>query len=41
LAADTIEGLGKKAEQFIIVLDIARMFGSDCSLLAARDELGG
>ena len=33
--ADLIAGLGKKAEQFILVLDIARVFASDQSLLAA------
>jgi purine-binding chemotaxis protein CheW len=33
--ADMIEGLGKKADQFIIVLDIARVFTSDDALLAA------
>lgn len=32
--ADMIEGLGKKGEQFIIVLDIARVFATDASLLA-------
>ena len=32
--ADMIEGLGKKGEQFIIVLDIARVFATDESLLA-------
>ena len=32
--ADMIEGLGKKADQFIIVLDIARVFAADKSLLA-------
>lgn len=32
---DLIVGLGKKAEQFIIVLDIARVFASDEALLAA------
>src|SRR5262249_35906544 len=31
--ADMIEGLGKKAEQFLIVLDIARVFSSDDALL--------
>jgi purine-binding chemotaxis protein CheW len=34
--ADMIEGLGKKAEQFIIVLDIARVFATDEALLAAE-----
>jgi purine-binding chemotaxis protein CheW len=33
--ADLIAGLGTKAEQFILVLDIARVFASDQSLLAA------
>jgi purine-binding chemotaxis protein CheW len=33
--ADLIAGLGKKAEQFILVLDIARVFASDQPLLAA------
>jgi len=32
--ADMIEGLGKKAEQFIIVLDIGRVFATDEALLA-------
>jgi purine-binding chemotaxis protein CheW len=32
--ADMIEGLGKKAEQFIIVLDIGRVFAADQALLA-------
>jgi purine-binding chemotaxis protein CheW len=31
--ADMIEGLGKKGEQFIIVLDIARVFSSNDALL--------
>jgi purine-binding chemotaxis protein CheW len=31
--ADMIHGLGKKADQFIIVLDIARVFASDAALL--------
>ena len=34
--ADMIEGLGKKAEQFIIVLDIARVFATDEALIAAQ-----
>jgi purine-binding chemotaxis protein CheW len=34
--ADMIEGLGKKGEQFIIVLDIARVFATDGSLLASE-----
>jgi purine-binding chemotaxis protein CheW len=34
--ADMIEGLGKKGEQFIIVLDIGRVFGTDEALLAAQ-----
>jgi len=33
--ADMIEGLGKKGDQFIIVLDIARVFETDAGLLAA------
>ncbi len=33
--ADMISGLGKKGEQFIIVLDIARVFATDEALLAA------
>ena len=33
--ADMIEGLGKKGEQFIIVLDIARVFATDDALLVA------
>jgi purine-binding chemotaxis protein CheW len=32
--ADMIEGLGKKGEQFIIVLDISRVFAIEGSLLA-------
>ncbi|HET9619979.1 MAG TPA: chemotaxis protein CheW [Kofleriaceae bacterium] len=36
--ADMIEGLGKKGEQFIIVLDIARVFATDGSLLAEPAE---
>jgi purine-binding chemotaxis protein CheW len=32
--ADMIEGLGKKAEQFIIVLDIGRVFATDEAILA-------
>lgn len=32
--ADMIEGLGKKGDQFIIVLDIARVFANDGNLLA-------
>ncbi|HEY0476532.1 MAG TPA: chemotaxis protein CheW [Kofleriaceae bacterium] len=34
--ADMIEGLGKKAEQFIIVLDINRVFTTDALLAAAE-----
>ena len=34
--ADMIEGLGKKGDQFIIVLDIARVFAIDDALLAAE-----
>jgi len=37
--ADMIEGLGKKGEQFIIVLDIARVFATDASLLADAASL--
>jgi len=33
--ADMIEGLGKKADEFIIVLDIARVFAIDQPVLAA------
>jgi len=36
--ADMIEGLGKKGEQFIIVLDIARVFATDEAILAAQPE---
>jgi purine-binding chemotaxis protein CheW len=36
--ADMIEGLGKKGEQFIIVLDIARVFATDEAMLAAQPE---
>lgn len=32
--ADMIEGLGKKGDQFLIILDIARVFATDESLLA-------
>jgi purine-binding chemotaxis protein CheW len=39
--ADMIEGLGKKAEQFIIVLDIARVFSADAALLAADPGSAG
>ncbi|HEY0195141.1 MAG TPA: chemotaxis protein CheW [Kofleriaceae bacterium] len=35
--ADMIEGLGKKGEQFIIVLDIARVFATDQALLVADE----
>jgi purine-binding chemotaxis protein CheW len=31
--ADMIEGLGKKADQFIIVLDISRVFSTDDAML--------
>ena len=34
--ADMIEGLGKKADEFIIVLDIARVFAADDALLVAE-----
>jgi len=37
--ADMIEGLGKKGEQFIIVLDIARVFATDEAILAAQPEM--
>jgi len=33
--AGMIEGLGKKGDQFVIVLDLARVFASDEALLAA------
>jgi len=36
--ADMIEGLGKKGEQFIIVLDISRVFATDEAMLAAQPE---
>ena len=36
--ADMIDGLGKKGEQFIIVLDIARVFATDEAILAAQPE---
>lgn len=39
--ADMIEGLGKKAEQFIIVLDITRVFTTDDALLAAPEAVTG
>jgi purine-binding chemotaxis protein CheW len=38
--ADMIEGLGKKGEQFIIVLDITRVFTTD-ALLAAAEAVTG
>lgn len=38
--ADMIEGLGKKGEQFIIVLDIARVFQAEGSLLAEAAASG-
>ena len=34
--ADMIEGMGKKGEQFIIVLDISRVFAIDDALLVAE-----
>ena len=34
--ADMIEGMGKKGEQFIIVLDIARVFATSDALLVAE-----
>jgi purine-binding chemotaxis protein CheW len=34
--ADMIEGLGKKGEQFIIVLDIARVFATDDVMLVGN-----
>ena len=37
--ADMIDGLGKKGEQFIIVLDIARVFASDAPMLASATQL--
>jgi purine-binding chemotaxis protein CheW len=37
--ADMIRGIGKKGEQFVIVLDVAKVFASDHSLLAeAADQ---
>jgi len=33
--ADLIEGLGKKGEQFVVVLDIARVFATDQDSLLA------
>lgn len=38
--ADMIEGLGKKGEQFIIVLDIARVFSSSDALLVGEHAAG-
>jgi len=38
--ADMIEGLGKKGEQFIIVLDIARVFTTEDALLVAESPAG-
>ena len=37
--ADMIEGLGKKGDQFIIVLDIARVFEADGMLAAEPDHV--
>ena len=34
--ADMIDGMGKKGEQFIIVLDIARVFTTDDAMLVAE-----
>jgi len=36
--ADLIEGLGKKADQFILVLDLARVFASDEALRAVAAQ---
>ena len=36
--ADMIEGLGKKGEQFIIVLDIGRVFATDDALLVEQSD---
>lgn len=36
--AEMIEGLGKKGDQFLIVLDVARVFNSDRTLLADPSE---
>lgn len=36
--ADMIEGLGKKGDQFIIVLDISRVFSTDEVLVANPDQ---
>ena len=36
--ADMIEGLGKKADQFIIVLDIGRVFSTDDAVVAAPES---
>jgi purine-binding chemotaxis protein CheW len=38
--ADMIEGLGKKGDQFIIVLDIARVFATEDALLVEQPEPG-
>jgi purine-binding chemotaxis protein CheW len=38
--ADMIHGIGKKGDQFDNVLDVARVFASDESLLAAATALG-
>jgi len=38
--ADMIEGLGKKGEQFIIVLDIAQVFSTDDALMVAEPAAG-
>ena len=38
--ADMIEGLGKKGEQFIIVLDIARVFTTEDALMVAEAPAG-
>jgi purine-binding chemotaxis protein CheW len=39
--ADMIEGLGKKGEQFIIVLDIARVFTTDDAVLVSEPAAAG
>jgi purine-binding chemotaxis protein CheW len=38
--ADMIEGLGKKADQFIIVLDIGRVFATEDALLVEQTGQG-
>jgi purine-binding chemotaxis protein CheW len=36
--ADMIDGLGKRGDQFLIVLDVGRVFASDATLLAGESN---